>query len=373
MALTPWRGSAILLCLLAAGCSSLPRGAGFEAEVIKSATEAEKAGEVAPFQVVEVTRATHDAMAEWPKPGLVTHSWPSLQGRPSSMILQPGDKIDVTVWNTEDNSLLSGVGQRSAQVLNARVAADGSVFLPFLGGLDVQGKTTEEVRDLIEQEYAYSIPSAQVQIVVTPGLENTANVVAGVSAPGVYPLEQRNTSVLTLLSMAGGVQGALNNPQLRLMRGGTVFGISMARLYENAALDTTIMGGDRIVVEADQRTFLSLGAAGSEAVHHFPTDDLTALEALSVIGGVTDERANPQGILILRTYPENSLRTNGTGPTHEQVVFTLNLTTAEGLFSAGEFQILPDDLVYVTETPVTTARTIMGLLGSAFGLANQVN
>ena len=52
------------------------------------------------------------------------------------------------------------------------------------------------------------------------------------------------------------------------------------------------------------------------------------------------------------------------------MVFTIDLTTADGLFSAGQFRIQPGDLVYGTESPVTQARTIFGLIGSAFGVVN---
>jgi polysaccharide export outer membrane protein len=50
----------------------------------------------------------------------------------------------------------------------------------------------------------------------------------------------------------------------------------------------------------------------------------------------------------------------------------LDLTTADGLFSARNFQLADGDLVYVTESPVTTAQTVLGLLGSVVGLSNNL-
>ena len=52
-------------------------------------------------------------------------------------------------------------------------------------------------------------------------------------APGVYPLEGRNVTVLELISMGGGVRETLVNPQIRLMRGNTIYGTSINRLYDN--------------------------------------------------------------------------------------------------------------------------------------------
>jgi polysaccharide export outer membrane protein len=131
------------------------------------------------------------------------------------------------------------------------------------------------------------------------------------------------------------------------------------------------VGGDKVYVENDKRYFLSLGAASKEAIHPFPKDLVTALDAMSLIGGLSDTRANAKGILILRDYSPKAVRNDRTGPSHDRMVFTVDLTTADGLFSAGQFRIRSGDLVYVTESPINSARVLLGLIRSVFGLANQ--
>ena len=49
------------------------------------------------------------------------------------------------------------------------------------------------------------------------------------------------------------------------------------------------------------------------------------------------------------------------------------MTTADGLFSAGRFRINPDDVIYVSESPLTAFNSIAGLIGSVFGLASQTS
>ena len=195
---------------------------------------------------------------------------------------------------------------------------------------------------------------------------------AGVAAPGVYPLPDRDYTLLSLLSQGGGVRSDLINPQVRLFRGSKSYRTSLSRIFADPALDTTLQGGDRVIIEDDKRSFLSLGATGSEARHAFLNDNMTALDALAIVGGVSDSRADPKGVLILRNYPKSALHTDGSGPPKDRVVFTIDLTSADGLFSAGQFELMPDDLVYATESPVTTAVTIFSLLGSAFGLASRL-
>jgi polysaccharide biosynthesis/export protein len=365
-------GMAILVALLLAGCN-LPRGAALQSEVLAVATDDSGAPVAADFAVVDVTRATLLTVAEWPAPGVGGYNWIERQAQPASLLIAPGDTIGITVWDADENSLLSGPGQRAVTLQEMQVSASGEVFLPFVGNVRLAGMSQAGARERVEERYAETIPSAQVQLQVEPGRANTANLVAGVGSPGVYPLADRDVTILTLLAMGGGVNPNLGNPQVRLFRGDDVYGIALDRLYDDPGLDTTLAGGDRVIVEAEDRVFLSLGAAGSESRHLFPQDLVTALEAMAIIGGVQDSRADPQGILVLRDYPVRTVDARGVdGPPEERMVFTIDLTSADGLFSAGNFRILPNDLVYVTESPITAAGSVIGILSSVFGLTRQV-
>lgn len=372
------RTTAFVLCILLAGCTT-PRGAGFQSEVLAAtkssgATQPDgsPAGEQPDFSVHMVTRDSLPVLSRWPANGDGrSYSWIARRAQSPTMIIAPGDTLDITIWDTEDNSLLAGPGQRVAQLSKVPVAANGEVFLPFVGALKLSGMSPTAARAKVEERFITSIPSAQVQLAVTQGRANTANLVAGVARPGHYPLPDRDYTLLSLLAQGGGVPASLKNPQVRLMRGSSVHGIALSRLYEDPALDTTLQGGDRIIIEEDDRTFLSLGAARSQAIHPFTQAEVSALEAVSTIGGLDSNRANPQGILILREYPGQAVRRDGSGPPQERMVFVLDLTSADGLFSAGKFQVMDGDLVYATESAVTSARTVLSLIGSVFGLANQ--
>lgn len=58
---------------------------------------------------------------------------------------------------------------------------------------------------------------------------------------------------------------------------------------------------------------------------------------------------------------------------HVRTIFTINLTTADGLFSAGQFQIRSGDVIYATESPTIVTRSILGMTALLFGVANQTN
>jgi polysaccharide export outer membrane protein len=364
---------AAMLCFGLAGCG-LPRGAGFQAEVLAASSfDKNEDGTVErtyDFAVFEVTRETLPVLKSWPDLGTRHYRWINDRQAATSMIIAPGDKLQLTVWDAEENSLLSGTGQRVTPLQEVEVSSNGQIFVPYIGNLKVSGMAPETARQRIEEELTQTIPSAQIQLIAAPGRANTANIVTGVGAPGIYPLAYRNVKLLDLLSLAGGVPPDLVNPQVKLARGNEVFGISYDRLLSNPALDTNVRGGDRIIVEAEDRTFLSLGATGTQAIHPFPQEDVSALDAIAIVGGVNPTRANPEGILVLREYDAAQIRSDSSGPPQDRVVFTLDLTSADGLFSAAQFKIQPNDLVYGTESALGSAFTVLNIFNTVSGLRN---
>ena len=362
-----------LALVLLAACNA-PRGAGFQSEVLAASEETGPDGEALyDFAVFEVTRDALPVISRWPQTGQGGHSWLEGRAQPANVLISPGDVLQISVWDAEENSLLTTAGQRVAQLQSIQVGADGRIFIPFVGEMRVAGMAPGTARARIEEELIATVPSAQVQLALEPGAGNTVNLVSGVNRPGVYPLADTNTSVLELIAQGGGVAGNLVNPQVRLFRGTQTYRTSIDRLFDSPRLDTVLRGGDRVIVAAEERKFLSLGAANRQAQHPFPTDQVTALEALAIIGGVSANSANPQGILVLRAYPARAVRDGVSGPPMDRVVFTLDLTSADGLFSAGQFPIYDGDLVYATESPLNAARTIFGLLGSGVTLFRNLN
>ncbi len=363
------------LCIVLASCGSLPRGAGLQSEVLAASDEKQLADgtPVYDFAVFEIKRDILPVLAGWPQPDHSHYKWINRQQQPASLQIAAGDLLNVTIWDAEENSLLTNAGQRVTQLQEVRVDSSGKIFIPFVGDLRVAGMSPQTARARIEARLTETIPSAQVQISATPGRANTANLVSGVGSPGVYPLPDRDYTLLSLLSEGGGALANLNNPQVRLMRGSNIYGIALSRVYADPKLDTTLVGGDRVIIEDDDRSFLSLGATGSEAVHAFTKPNVTALDALSIVGGVSDTRADPQGILILREYNNRYVRGDlHAGPPQARVVFAIDLTSADGLFSAAKFNIQSGDLVYATESPVNAAQTIFGIFGSVLGIANRL-
>ncbi|EBA11284.1 polysaccharide biosynthesis/export family protein [Roseobacter sp. CCS2] len=362
---------AAIACVALASCG-LPRGAGFQSEVLAASnanTAAEGEEPVYDFTVYEVNRNTLPVLQGWPATGGETLLWIVAQEQPASLSIATGDTVQVTIWDAEENSIFGATGVTPLQP--EAVSADGRIFVPYIGDLRVAGMSPSTARQRIEEELIRTVPSAQVQLSVEPGRSNTANLASGFAAPGLYPLLDRNVKILDLFSQAGGPNPELNSPQVRLVRGSRTFGIPFERLLRDPRANIAIRGGDRIYIEDDNRKFITLGATGTQTIVDFPEVELSALEALALIGGVNAGSANPEGILILREYAPSAVADGIVGPPQERVVFNIDLTSADGLFSASNFMLEGDDLIYGTESVLGSALTLVSLTNTISGLANR--
>jgi polysaccharide biosynthesis/export protein len=336
-----------------------PKGAGETRQILAGADSPE-----ATFAVRHVTRETLPILLNWPVTGVEGGSdgWITRTRGPADRIIEAGDMLEISIWDNDENSLLTQPQQKVTTFPPMTVSASGSVFMPYAGEVYVAKMPPDAARAAIEAKMRESVPSAQVQLNLQSGRKSSVDVVSGVRQPGNFVMPDRDFTIMAAIAMGGGVDPSLLNPQVRLARGGKRYGVSLDVLLENPDLDSTLRGGDKVFLEDDDRYFLSLGAVGNEARIPFPSDRVTALDAMSLTGGVNENRGNPKGILILRDYAETAVRIDGSGPEKERMIFAFDLTTADGLFSAGEFPVNNRDLVLVTESPIPTAQIILDIV-----------
>ncbi|MEO1137925.1 MAG: polysaccharide biosynthesis/export family protein [Pseudomonadota bacterium] len=359
----------VMLCAVSLAACSLPRGAAVQSEILR-----EQKSDDPTFQLIEVTRDMTPLLAKWPRSGWHGHyHWFGVDRGPDSTVIQTGDIVDIVVWDSEENSLLTGPDGSAAAIPSQSVSASGQIFLPYVGDVNIRGLTPSSARARLQQQFEQIQPSAQVQLSVVPGRNNSVDVVGGVTAPGRYPLDSRNTKILSILAQSGGIDPTLRNPLVRLQRSGRTYETRADSILENAGRNVRLRGGDQIVVVEDDRSFTSLGATGQQQLVYFEKEEMNVMEALSTTGGLDANRANPEGVLILREYTPKDLKPGLAGPDKQQVIFSLDLTSADGLFAARQFRIQPGDTLLATESPINSARTIIGLFGTVIGVSSSVN
>lgn len=351
--------------LVLVGCD-LPRGAAVQKEILDQSD-----AETPDIAIYPVTRFQLPLYRGWPTSGIDRNfGWLGHGHSPDGVRIKAYDTLNLIVWDSEQNSLLTSDTEKLVEIPNLRVNRSGQIFVPYIGDLRVADKTPDGARRQIQRAMEEIVPSAQVQLSLVAGNRSSVSLVSGVGNPGSYPLNDEHMTVLNLISLGGG-PADLRNPHVRLIRNGRTYRTSLDRLYDNPGLDTTLRGGDKILVEADERYFRALGATGREELVYFENPTISALDAMSLVGGISDARGNPKGVLILREYKAKDVRPDNSGPSNTRAVFTIDLTTSDGLFSAGQFQIHSRDTVLVTESPLNSTQTVLSLVGSVFGLVSS--
>ncbi|MHC8308077.1 polysaccharide biosynthesis/export family protein [Pseudomonas sp. GT1P32] len=155
--------------------------------------------------------------------------------------LSPGDKLAVSVW---------GEDKLKQDVI---VLPNGSITFPLAGQVDVAGLDTTAVEEKIAAKLVKYIPDPQVSVVVTGTEGNVAYVQGKVLKPGTVHMSGQ-TSVLQVISMAGGLDKFADKDEIKVVRlNGTkqqILPVNYSDLMSGRDMSTNILlqAGDTLVV-----------------------------------------------------------------------------------------------------------------------------
>ena len=79
-----------------------------------------------------------------------------------------------------------------ATLPSIRVSERGTIFVPYVGKVQVAGRTPDSARALIQRQLEAIEPSAQVQLSMAEGRANSIDLVGGVNSPGNIVMPDQN-------------------------------------------------------------------------------------------------------------------------------------------------------------------------------------
>ncbi|MEL6203733.1 MAG: polysaccharide biosynthesis/export family protein [Pseudomonadota bacterium] len=296
-------------------------------------------------------------------------------GQLGSDTINPGDTLGLTIWENVDDGLLSNSGESATLLEEIQVDGAGFIFVPYAGRVRAAGNSPERVRQIITDRLDAQTPDPQVIVRRLAGDGSTVSVVGGVGAQGVYPIERPTRTLSAMLAAAGGVVIPPEIAQITVVRGSHSCTVWFEDLYADPRFDIALRGGDRVLVEEDTRAFSVLGATGSQNRITFESQTISAIEAIAQVGGLNTNLADPTGVFVFRDEPAEVARqllgrSDLQGP--QRVVYVLNLTEPNGMFEARDFQIIDEDLVYVTEAPYTQFQKVLSALTGTLTPVNNI-
>jgi polysaccharide biosynthesis/export protein len=161
--------------------------------------------------------------------------------------LGPEDVISVSVFG-QDRYSRSGIV----------VPPSGRISLALIpGGIFVNGKTVEEVADLIKKSYDEYIIDPQVDVSLDKASSYRYSVIGDVAQPGIRLMSRRLT-VAEALGEAGGVLQTGDKSKVVVLRkqsNGVLspIAVNMSAIYKGKAPDTTyLVPGDQVIVPGNK-------------------------------------------------------------------------------------------------------------------------
>ncbi|XDA96895.1 polysaccharide biosynthesis/export family protein [Sulfitobacter sp. LCG007] len=291
--------------------------------------------------------------------------------------INAGDVLGLTIWENVDDGLLASEAENATRLEEVQVDGQGFIFVPYAGRIKAAGNSPEAVRRLITEKLRDQTPDPQVEVRRLAGDGATVSLVGAVGAQGVYAIERPTRTLSAMLARAGGVTIEPEIAEISVIRGNQRSKIWFQDLYDNPRLDIALRGGDRILVEADTRTFTALGATGAQARVPFENQNISAVEAIAQVGGLQAALADPTGVFVMRNEPAevaNQVLGRGDLIGAQRMIYVLNLTEPNGLFMARDFVVRDGDTLYVTEAPMAQwNKLVSSIFGSLISPAANID
>lgn len=114
------------------------------------------------------------------------------------------------------------VGEKDLSKENLRVSSSGTITFPFLGSVEVKGKTPAEVEKLLKEKLGEDyLVNPQVIVTVKEYRSRTVSVIGQVNKPGIIalPAEQK-MGILEAIAQAGDLAKSANKNRIEVSRKG---------------------------------------------------------------------------------------------------------------------------------------------------------
>jgi polysaccharide export outer membrane protein len=214
--------------------------------------------------------------------------------RDEGYLLGAGDVIEVEIFDVPE---YSGI---------YTIQADGSLNLPLVGLVNVQGLTLVQASSALSQALSPIVRRPIVTINLNQARATKVSITGEVTRPGVYTLDSF-TSLTTALQQAGGVtqsadlsQIQVRRPESRLSRGEQVTRFNLQELLQSGNLDQDVIlrDGDQVFIP----TATQVDLAGSQTLTSATfAPDRTQPLRIAVVGEVN--RPGPYTLPAQGTAP----------------------------------------------------------------------
>ena len=284
----------------------------------------------------------------------------ALIGDAESYKIGSGDVIGITVYDHPE-LVFSGIPATTvadpASVSPAPgfiVSNTGQITFPYAGPLKVVGMTAQDLEDTLIKKLARVYKDPQVSVRVMAFRSKRAFIEGEVGIPGLLVFTDIPMTLAEALNRAGGIKATGDRSAVSVTRNGVTTPLDLMAMAD-AGVDATripLKNGDIINVRArDERKVAVMGEVNQQAALLMRNGRLSLNDALSEVGGVNLNNANPRQIYVIRNEPQGG-----------QSIFHLDARTPTALALADKFALRPKDVVYVDPVPLVQWNRVISLI-----------
>lgn len=233
------------------------------------------------------------------------------------------------------------------------VAADGTIFFPFVGRIHAAGKTPAQLREQLAAGLVPYVKNPQVDVRVLAYRSQKVQVTGDVKTPGPLAMSDVPLTLVDAITRSGGTTDNADIDRVRLTRDGKLYVLDANRMLDAGDTSQNVMLQDGDIVNVpdhtDSRIFV-LGEVKTPTQTNMIRGKLTIADALTQAGGILDTDANPRQIFVMRGMKDN--------PTQPEI-YRLDMTQPNAIVLSSQFQLKPLDVVYVGTAASTTFNRLL--------------
>jgi polysaccharide export outer membrane protein len=335
-------GGALLAALALAGCMG-PAPVSHEISAGDAAPSGAPPGGAQPSAIVSTTS---DSLSPAQTQALTAPS------TDQAYLLGPNDVISVSVYLHPE--LSSPQPGNTPGIGGVMITSDGSVGLPLIGTVNLNGLTIDQAQNLINGDYGKAIKDSHVTIQLVAAQSLRYYLLGAFNAPGVkYP--GHALDLLDALSLGGSVNMADSDLyQAYVVRGAAKLPVDFHALLIDGDLtqNLALASGDTIVIppSSSENAFI-FGAVGKPGAIPFHDGSLSLLQALSGAGMDLPSYA------AARLAQIRVIRSHGTRADF-LVVDASKILNGQAL----PFALQPGDVVFVPATTIASWNQVIAQL-----------